>query len=66
MKTKQLQNSPACDIIQIKDGWLMCPNCNQFKLLRLLPSTTAQDLLVYCRRCHTESLVNIPPERQRL
>ena len=39
----------------------MCPVCGQ-KLLRLLSTTTVEDLPVYCKRCHQESIVNIPPE----
>lgn len=66
MKTKQLQNSPACDIIQVKDGWLICPRCGRCNVLRLRPDTLARNLIVYCKRCHAESVVDISPKCQCL
>lgn len=64
MQNKPLQNSPACDILQVKDGWLMCPKCGQCKVLRLCPNTLARNLIVYCKRCHAESIVDISPKCQ--
>ena len=40
------------------DGWLKCPVCHK-KIMRLLPTTEAKDLIVYCRRCRQESVLNI-------
>lgn len=37
----------------------MCPACGKHKLLRLEPDTAAENLPVYCKRCGTESIVNI-------
>lgn len=62
MKTKQLQNSPACGIIQVKDGWLICPRCNRKRLLRIRPDTQCRNLPVYCTNCRAESVVNISPK----
>ena len=50
------------DTIHVKDGWLMCPVCGKQKLLRVTPETTAHHLPVYCKRCGTESVVNIQQE----
>ena len=40
----------------------MCPACGKQKVLRLLPNTNAKDLVVFCKRCNKESIVNISPE----
>ncbi len=40
--------------------WLVCPACGVGKVLKLLPSTEAKNLIVFCRVCHKESIVNIP------
>lgn len=41
-----------------REKWLICPICRK-KLLRLLPTTTAEDMPVFCKRCHNESIVSI-------
>ena len=38
----------------------MCPACGRAKVLKLLPTTEARDLIVYCKSCKAESIVNIP------
>ena len=43
---------------EIADGWLKCPVCHK-KVMRLLPTTVAKDLIVYCRRCRRESVLDI-------
>ena len=66
-QTKQvLHNSLACGKINANQEWLTCPACGQFKVLRLLPETEAKNLPVFCKRCRTESIVNIPNKSQRL
>jgi len=55
-----LQKPEKYDKIKTKSGWLICPACGQQRLIKLLPTTRATDLQVYCRRCHKESIVNIP------
>lgn len=52
---------PARDIINQKRRWLSCPLCGRGKVLKLLPTTSATDLIVYCRNCKRESIVNIDP-----
>lgn len=61
-----LQSGDGCGTISSNKGWLICPACERWKILRLLPSTEARDLVVYCKLCHQESIVNISPESQRL
>ena len=67
-----LHNSPACDRINTNKGWrltpdgkiestrpsLVCPRC-KLALGKLLPETEAKNLVVYCKRCKQESIVNI-------
>lgn len=37
----------------------MCPACGRAKVLRLLPDTEARNLVVHCKVCKKESIVNI-------
>ncbi len=55
-----LHSAPACDKITAEQKWLMCPACGRAKVLKLLPTTEARDLIVYCKSCKAESIVNIP------
>nr|DAW41312.1 MAG TPA: transposase-like protein [Caudoviricetes sp.] len=48
-----------CGKLIAKDGWLMCPKCGRGKVLRLNPKTRATSLVVYCKHCGMESIVNI-------
>lgn len=38
----------------------MCPACGLGKVLRLMPETRAENLIVHCKVCKKESIVNIP------
>lgn len=38
-----------------------CPTCG-FLLARVLPGAKASGLLLYCRKCRRQILVNIEPE----
>ena len=40
--------------------WMPCPHCGCGKVLKVLPTTRCRDLVVYCKVCHKESVVNIP------
>ena len=51
--------SKECDKIKTNQGWLMCPACGRAKVLRLLPDTEARNLVVHCKVCKKESIVNI-------
>lgn len=57
-----LQIKVKCGKIITKDGWLVCPDCKDAKLLQLRPKTSAKDLQLYCRRCKTTSVVDIDLE----
>lgn len=57
-----LQNPQKSDRLTVVDGWLICPVCGKMRVLHLTEKTRATDLPVYCRRCRTETIVNIEPE----
>lgn len=42
-----------------RDGYLLCPSCERQKVLQLRPDTSAKNLIVYCRYCRTETVVDI-------
>lgn len=55
-----MQNEKSCGKLNVKDGWLICPNCKRnHRLLRVEPETQARGLPVYCRTCRTEIILNI-------
>ena len=56
---KDLQKIQCCGIVKLSQGWLICPACGRGKVLRLLPKTECKELLVYCKVCKQESVVNI-------
>ena len=64
MKSKEnaLTDIPARDKIQIVRGWLICPVCNRKRIMRVLPATKVKNLPVYCKACHSETIVNIPSQ----
>lgn len=48
------------DKLVIKDGWLTCPICKRNRrLLRIREDTEAKNLLIYCRDCKTECILDI-------
>ena len=42
-------------------AWVKCPICRRGKLLRLTAGTRAQELVLFCRSCKHESVVDIVP-----
>jgi uncharacterized protein YbaR (Trm112 family) len=47
-------------LLAVKDGWLVCPTCRRNKrLLRIRQDTEAHRMVVYCRDCKTEHIVDI-------
>lgn len=47
-------------ILTVKDGFLICPNCRQNKrLMKINPDTAAHKVVVFCRACKTENIVDI-------
>lgn len=55
-----LTDPRARDRITANIRWLSCPACRRGKVLKLLPETKAENLIVHCKRCGQESVVNIP------
>lgn len=54
-----MQNQTICDKIDTKDGFLLCPRCKRHKVLKILPGTEGKNIVVWCKSCRTESVVNI-------
>ncbi len=46
------------DKLVTKDGWALCPQCGQMKLLRLPPDGKVK-AFAYCRHCKREQALNI-------
>ena len=47
-------------MLTVRGGYLVCPTCKRNKrLLRVERRTKAEDLVVYCRDCKSEHVVNI-------
>lgn len=46
---------------RVSDGimWLQCPVCRRGKLLKLIPETRAQGLVLFCKYCKHEVTVEI-------
>ena len=44
----------------VKNGWISCPCCRRnTRLMRVLPETEAKCLVVFCRNCKREMILNI-------
>ena len=55
-----LQSKNGCGIIEVRDGYVICPVCRQNKkLLRITGETEATRLPVYCRCCKNEIVLDI-------
>ena len=55
-----MQHTEKCGKLVVKDGWVTCPICKRnHRLIRVGPETVAQYLPVYCRTCHSETVLNI-------
>lgn len=46
--------------------WVVCPVCRRGKLLKLTEATRAQGLVLFCRQCKHETVVEIGPGSGRL
>ena len=47
-------------MLVVKGGYLQCPQCRRNKrLLKIAPDTKATRLVVFCRDCKTELIVDI-------
>ena len=57
---KSLTAPPPIRKLETDNGWLICPVCRRNRrLLRIKPSTRADELQLYCRSCHSEIVVDI-------
>lgn len=56
-----MQKSPVYGkLLTVKDGWVSCPECGRnHHLLRITPETEARRLIVYCRSCKREIILDI-------
>lgn len=57
-----MQKSKMCGKMETNQRWLICPHCRKQKLGRVLPTTKARDLLLFCKRCNREVNIAIEPE----
>ena len=47
-------------MLTVRDGWLTCPTClRNRRLLQVKLDTEAHNLVVFCRDCKTEHIVDI-------
>lgn len=56
---ERLQKERKSVKLIVKDGWLLCPSCRRRKVLQVRPETMAKNLIVYCRDCRSETMVDI-------
>ncbi len=56
---KHLYSQGICGKLSIKNGWVTCPLCGKGKVIKLLENTKAKNLIVFCKVCGAESIVNI-------
>lgn len=62
-----MQIKSDCGILVVTAGdRIVCPYCGTKLPLRLLPSTRATDLPVYCKWCKKTTIVNTEPEPESL
>lgn len=51
-------------MLTVRNGYLVCPSCLKNKqVIKIEPDTVAQNLVVYCRTCKTEHIVDIDKGR---
>ena len=50
----------SCRVTQ-GGAWVLCPVCRRGKVLKLTEETRSQGLVLYCRSCKHESVVEIMP-----
>lgn len=41
--------------------WYKCPKCGNAHFIKIRPDTKIVNFPAYCKRCKTESLINIEP-----
>ena len=51
-------------LLIVRDGRILCPYCNR-KIQRVLPDSFADNIPMYCRFCHNETLIDIRGQSAR-
>lgn len=47
-------------LLTVKNGYLVCPNCLRNKhLMKITPDATASHIVIFCRDCKREHIVDI-------
>lgn len=47
-------------LLTVKDGYVVCPVCKRNKkLLPILPDTSGQRIVAYCRLCKVRTIIDI-------
>lgn len=47
-------------MLTVKAGWVTCPTCRRNRrMIQIRSDTAAQNLVVFCRDCKTEHIVDI-------
>ena len=41
--------------------FVSCPVCRAKRLLRILPETSGKSIVLYCRKCRNQTVVDIQP-----
>ena len=59
MTEKHLHSKEIRGKLEIKSGWVICPLCGKGKVLKLSENTKAKNLIIFCKVCGAESIVNI-------
>ena len=47
------------DKLIVKDGKIVCPRCGKGKTQKILPTSRGTDIVIYCKVCGNESIVDI-------
>lgn len=56
---EMLKTSSKSGMLAVKGGRYVCPNCKHPTYQQACPTTQAKDLILWCRHCKAEFIVNI-------
>ena len=51
----------AFRMLKLRGGRIVCPACGRKTDFKVLPETSASNLVVFCRKCGSERTVSIVP-----
>lgn len=54
-----MQTDVRCDKLDTRNGRYVCPNCKQTTNQKASEATNAEKLVLWCRSCKAEFIVNI-------